>query len=82
MMPNIAKKKRNQLIEDGYCVIDNILNEEFLDELRQESDRMLDDVEHPPHWKYQGSDLHVSGRDEPVIDQLINWKPARDALEA
>ena len=28
MMPNIAKKKRNQLIEDGYCVIDNILNEE------------------------------------------------------
>jgi len=82
MMPDVAIKKRNQLIEDGYCVIDNILTQEFLDELRQESDRMLDNVEHPPNWKYQGSDLHVSGRDEPVIDRLINWKPARDALEA
>jgi len=82
MTPDVASKKRNQLIKDGYCVIDNILPEEFLDELRRESDRMLDHVEHPPHWKYQGSDLHVSGRDELVIDRLIDWKPARDALEA
>ena len=62
MIPDVVIEKRNQLIQDRYCVIDNILTQEFLDELRRESDRMLDNVEHPPTWKYQGSDLHVSQR--------------------
>ncbi|MCH8293197.1 hypothetical protein IH992_19085, partial [Candidatus Poribacteria bacterium] len=52
MTPEAALQKRNQLITDGYCVIDDILTEEFLNELREESDRLLDSVEHPPHWKY------------------------------
>ena len=82
MTPEVALQKRNQLIADGYCVINDILTEEFLNELREESDRLLDSVEHPPHWKYQGSDLHVRGSDNPVIDRLIHCQAARDALEA
>ena len=82
MLPDIAKEKRNQLIKEGYCVIDNVLSEEFLRELREESDRMLDAIDHPPDWKYQGSDLHVRGQDEPVIEKLINWQPATDALKS
>ena len=62
MIPDVVIEKRNQLIQGGYCVIDNILTQEFLDELRRESDRMLDNVEHPPTWKYQGSGLHASQR--------------------
>ena len=62
-------------------VVDNILTVDFLEELRRESDRMLDAVEHPPHWKYQGSDLHVRGIDESAIDRLIHWEPTRNALE-
>ncbi len=81
MTSEVALQKRNQLIADGYCVIDDILTEEFLNELREESDRLLDSVEHLPHWKYQGSDLHVRGSDNPVIDRLIHWQAARDALE-
>ncbi len=81
MTPDVALEKRNQLIKDGYCVVDNILTQDLLEELRRESDRMLDAVEHPPHWKYQGSDLHVGGDDEPVIDRLIHWQLTRSALE-
>ena len=80
MTPDVALEKRNQLTKEGYCVVDDILTEAFLEELRETSDRMLDAVEHPPHWKYQGSDLHVRGIDEPVIDRLIHWEPTRNAL--
>jgi hypothetical protein len=82
MTPEEALLKRHQLMRDGYCVIDSILPESFLAELRQETDRLLDSVEHPPHWKYQGSDLHINGRDNALIDRLDRWQPARDALEA
>lgn len=81
MTPKVALQKRNQLLTDGYCAIDNILTDEFLDDLRRETDRLLDSVEHPPHWKYQGSDLHVRGTENPVIDRLVHWQPANDALQ-
>ena len=54
----------------------------FLDELRAETDRLLDSVEHPASWKYQGSDLHVRGDANPIIQRLLDWKPALDALAA
>src|SRR5579871_3706424 len=82
MTPEEAVQKREQLTKDGCCVIENVLPEDFLDELRQETDRLLDSVEHPARWKYQGSDLHLNGRDHEIIDRLDRWQSARDALEA
>src|SRR5579859_6851988 len=82
MTPEEALQKREQLTEEGCCVIDNILPDDFLEELRQETDHLLDSVEHPARWKYQGSDLHLSGRDHALIDRLDRWQPTRDALEA
>ncbi len=83
MTPDQAKQKRDQLINDGYCVVDNVLPEPFLDELRRESDRLLDAVgPAPAKVKYQGSNLSVQGHDEPVIARLIHFQPARDALAA
>jgi len=80
--PNEALLKREQLTADGFCVIDGILPEPFLEDLRQETDRLLDSVEHPARWKYQGSDLHIHGRDNALIDRLDKWQPAGDALTA
>ncbi len=82
MTPEEALEKRRQLTMDGYCVIDNVVPTDLLQDLRQETDRLLDSVEHPAHWKYQGSDLHVNGRDNAVIDRLVKLQPARDALDA
>lgn len=78
----LAIQKRTQLINDGYGVIDDVVDDAFLVELQRESDRMLDAVKHPPEWKYQGSDLQVNASDEPVVERLIHWQPARDALQA
>ena len=75
-------QKRDQLIRDGYCVIDNVLSEPFIEELRAESDRLLDGVTHPPEWQYQGSDLHVKGQDNPIIQKLMDWQPTWDAIHA
>jgi hypothetical protein len=82
MTPEEARQKRDQMTVEGYCVIDNILPESFLEELRQETDYLLDSVEHPARWKYQGSDLHIHGRDNALIERLDKWQPTRDALEA
>lgn len=82
MTPEQALEKRRELTEAGCCVIENILPEEFLEELRRETDRLLDSIEHPAHWRYQGSDLHLSGRDHGFIDRLDRWQPAREALDA
>jgi ectoine hydroxylase-related dioxygenase (phytanoyl-CoA dioxygenase family) len=82
MTADEALAKRRQLISDGYCVIDDVVPQDLLEDLRRETDRLLDAVEHPAHWKYQGSDLHVNGRDNAVIDRLVKLQSARDALDA
>ena len=33
MTPEVALQKRKQVIRDGYCVVDHILTEDFLEEL-------------------------------------------------
>lgn len=43
MTPKIALEKQKQMIRDGYCVIDTILTEKFLQELRDESERLITD---------------------------------------
>ena len=82
MTTDISSAKRDQLDTDGYCVIDHILTEDLLTQLRTLSDRMLDAVEAQARWKYQGSDIHARRGDEPLIAQLIDWQPAHDALAA
>jgi ectoine hydroxylase-related dioxygenase (phytanoyl-CoA dioxygenase family) len=80
MTPDEALAKRKQLTDDGFCVIENVVPEDMLAELRVETDRLLDSIEHPAHWKYQGSDIHVNGRDNAIIDRLDKLPAARTAL--
>jgi ectoine hydroxylase-related dioxygenase (phytanoyl-CoA dioxygenase family) len=82
MTPKEALSKRDQLTNDGYCVIENVVPYEMLAELRIETDRLLDSIEHPAHWKYQGSDIHVNGRDNELMDRLDKLPAARSALNA
>jgi len=51
MTPEMARERREQMLRDGYCVIPDILSPEFLLELRQESDRLNDTMEHHPDTK-------------------------------
>ena len=54
MNPEMAREKREEVIRDGYCVIDDILSEDFLQELRDESERLIDVHTPLPELVYQG----------------------------
>lgn len=89
-----AIENREKLTEDGFCVVGQVLSHDFLDELRRETDRLLDTTTSRQELltpraraansglQYQGSDLHLRREDGELIDRLINWQPAIDALLA
>ena len=55
------QQARQQLLKDGYCLVDGALPTGSVQRLREWSDEWLNRSEHPPHWKYQGSDVKISG---------------------
>ena len=59
MKPEVARETREQMLRNGYCVIPDILSQDFLQELRQESDRLNNTMEHHPDTKYQGTHLGI-----------------------
>ena len=81
MTPEQAIEKRQQLLRDGFCVVDNILSDEFLRELHDETEHMMEDWVPPPDFKYQGQHVTVRGEDNPTIQKLLDWPPTRRALE-
>ena len=56
-----VRRAREQLVEDGYCLIDGHLPDGTIEYFRKWSDDWLKRTKHSPKWKYQGSDVHVSG---------------------
>ncbi len=55
------RRARDQLLRDGFCLIDGAMPGEYIDELRCWSGDWLQSTKHSAKWKYQGSDIHVSG---------------------
>ena len=80
MTPEEALAKREQMIHDGYCVIDDILTEAFLQELRDESERLMADHVPPPDVKYQGQHVVADGASNAIIQKLLDWPASRLAL--
>ena len=52
---------KRQLLDDGFCVVDGNIGINFLDELCGWSSGLLDESQLLSDWKYQGSDIHISG---------------------
>ena len=76
------KNARHQLLEEGFCLVDGKLPSGRLEMLQAWSDEWLRRVKHSAKWKYQGSDIHISGRrnvskrnpgvpKDAVVDDLI-----------
>ncbi|MBV7334528.1 phytanoyl-CoA dioxygenase family protein [Chloroflexi bacterium TSY] len=81
MTPKTALEKREQMLRDGYCVIDDILTDEFLQELNDESERLIAGHVPPPDVRYQGQHVNVHRSENEVIHRLLDWAPTRQALE-
>ncbi len=54
------QRARQQLLKDGYCLVDGLLPVGSIERLREWSDDWLARTEHPSHWKYQGSDVKIN----------------------
>ena len=82
MTPEFALEKRDQMLRDGYCVVPDILTLEFVQELIEETDYLNDTMEHHPDTKYQGTHLGIKYENNRLYRRLVEWSPARAALEA
>ncbi|MDE0297667.1 MAG: phytanoyl-CoA dioxygenase family protein [Candidatus Poribacteria bacterium] len=81
MTPEIAIQTREQMTRDGYCVIDDVLTEDFLNQLREETERLIEGHDPSPDIRYQGQHVTVRGTDNTIIQKLLDWSPSRSALE-
>lgn len=59
LTPEAARQKRDQLIEDGFCVVPGILQGEMLEKVRRFTNVFLDTHAVDPKHRYQGSDFHI-----------------------
>ena len=62
-----ALSKREDLLRDGFCVIENVLPPHFVAELQRETDRLNDGMPHAPDTKYQGTHLGIRFDDHPDL---------------
>lgn len=81
MTPETALEKREQMLRDGYCIIEEVVTEEFLEEMRQETERLIASHQEPPDLVYQGQHIGVKREENAVIHKLLSWQPSYRALE-
>ncbi|RAP78435.1 phytanoyl-CoA dioxygenase family protein [Paenibacillus montanisoli] len=75
-----AKVKREQLIRDGYCVIENVLDDELLQGLRDATEKLIkkQTEEEIKAHRSMGSDIHIFK--DPFFVKLILCPKALEAL--
>ena len=76
-----ALAKRTQMLDDGFCVIENVVSESFLKDVRDETERLIAVHEEPADLVYQGQHIGVKREDNPLIDKLLSWAPSYQALD-
>ena len=81
LSPQAALTKREQMLRDGYVLIENILPPGFLEELRVETESLIAAHEEAPEHRFQGQHVKVAASDNAVIKKLLTWHLAYEALE-
>lgn len=76
----MRRDKRRQLLEDGFCVFEQVLSPEMLDRLRRVTDELLaaQDPEQLRRARATGSMIPVMG--DPILAELIAWPGTLAAL--
>ncbi|MBV7334517.1 phytanoyl-CoA dioxygenase family protein [Chloroflexi bacterium TSY] len=77
-----AKEKQTQLIDDGFCVFEQVLDEGMLTRVSAASDRLLEaqSAEHFEQQKSTGSLISVW--DDPFFAELVAYPPTLETLTA
>lgn len=79
---NQSRTKRQQLLEDGYCVFEQVFDASLLDELRQVTDSLLAAYSEADaqRYRYQGSNLSVAYQ-HPVFPRLFAYPGSLECLK-
>ena len=81
MTPDQALEKREEMLRDGFCIIEDVVIEALLVELRDETERLIANHEEKPEHVYQGQHIGVKRDENPVIRKLLEWEPSYRALD-
>ena len=73
-------QKLEQLVNEGYCLYENILSEDLLSRLRSASDKVLDENETEHRDTNQGNLVIMQFQDPAFLD-LIAWPDALNVLD-
>ncbi|MCY4403669.1 MAG: phytanoyl-CoA dioxygenase family protein [Candidatus Poribacteria bacterium] len=76
------KEKYDQLITDGYCVIENVLQEDMLSSLRKVTDELLDAQTEEQRDAVRSSGSMISVYTHSLFSELVAYPRALIALEA
>ena len=76
------KEKYDQLIADGYCVIEDVLKEEMLTRLQTVTDELLDAQTEDERATHRSSGSMISVYMHPLFAELVVYPRALQALEA
>ena len=81
--PLIDLARRQQLLDDGYCVFKNVLDAPLLEDLRRVTGRLIADISAADveRYKYQGTNVAI-GYQYPVFARLFALPAALQALAA
>ncbi|MBI2192353.1 MAG: phytanoyl-CoA dioxygenase family protein [Planctomycetes bacterium] len=84
-----AVKKRQELVELGYCVVPGVLRGSLLERMRQFTNQLFERKAVDPRYRYQGSDFHIaskrlwekrkSGEYSELVDELVDLPEAWEA---
>lgn len=82
MIVNNPKQKYDQLIADGYCVIENVLVEDILSNLRIVTDQLLDEQSEEQRASHRSSGSMISVYMHSLFSELVAYPRTLIALES
>ena len=94
LTPEEAVQKRDQLINDGFCVVPGVLRGEMLERVRQFTNKFLDTHAVDFKHRFQGSDFHIQAErtwanhqdpnryHAPIVDEILDLPAAQIACQA
>ena len=74
------KENFDQLIRDGYCLVEDVLDDDILHRLRQVTDQLLDAQSQELRAQQRSTGSMIDVGVHPIFAELVAYPPARAAL--
>jgi len=74
------REKYKQLIDSGFCIIEDVLSERLLNQCWKEADRLCQSDPEENRKRFQSQGSMLSAMSHPIFAELIAWQKSFDAL--